>query len=110
MKKSYRSITEMIQETSDPEIVEAFKKAIAERTIQTRLILHRCAKGLSVQDLADRSSLSVEDIERIEESFNVELHMKEVLAFAQGLGMQIVFDLEDVSTEDNDVTTGQASA
>lgn len=90
MTKKYKSVSGMIQHLStDENFKNLAEKEIREKQLSKLLFFLRNQQKLSQKEMAQRTGYSQSKISKIESSRDIDLSMKDLLAYAKALKLQL---------------------
>ncbi len=90
MQKKFKSVTEMVRETSGSKaLTEEFEKTIAAKTLVRKLFTLRQIKGLSQQEVAKKIGCSQGRVSKLEAANDADLRLGDVVDFLTALDLEL---------------------
>lgn len=90
MAKTYQNVEEMVKDlSSDSEVKKDILKEIRSKTISKYLFSLRCGQGLTQTQLAEKINCSQGTISKIENSYDKDITIKDLLEYGNALDLQL---------------------
>jgi transcriptional regulator with XRE-family HTH domain len=94
-KKNYKSVSQMVRETSDdPSFTELFEDRLHARRMIGDLTVQRAVHGLSQKDIAEKMGCTQSRISKLETTNDAELRIGDLAAYSDALGLRVRIVLE----------------
>jgi transcriptional regulator with XRE-family HTH domain len=98
MKKTHKSVAQMVRETADLPFAQAFEERIHDRRIVKDLMVLRAGRGLTQADVAEKMGCTQSRISKLESAKDVNLTLGDLAGYASAVGFRLGVVLEPRET------------
>ncbi len=98
MKKTYKSVGQMVRETADGAFAKAFEERLRDRRIVKDLMVLRAGRGLTQADVAEKMGCTQSRISKLESARDVDLTLGDLARYASAVGFRLGVVLEPRET------------
>ena len=89
LKGRYKSVSQMVRETSDKAIADEFDRRLHRRQIVKDLMVLRASWGLSQGDVAEKMGCTQSRISKLESSKDMNLTLSDLASYACAVGFRV---------------------
>jgi transcriptional regulator with XRE-family HTH domain len=98
MKKTYKSVAQVVRETAEGPFAEAFEERLHGRRIVKDLMVLRASRGLTQADIAEKMGCTQSRISKLESAKDIDLTLGDLAKYAGAVGFRLGVVLEPRET------------